>query len=88
MALSACAKEVKFVSMLLEEITKIHKPSVIYEDNQGAIFLAKKIQVGIRTKIINIHHIFLRYMVEDKDIDIQYIWSEDNLVDIMKNNTS
>ena len=27
-------------------------------------------------------------MLEDKDIDIQYIWSEDNPKDIMKKNTS
>ena len=38
MALSACAIEVKFVNMLLEEMTKIQNPSVTYEDKQGAIF--------------------------------------------------
>ena len=27
-------------------------------------------------------------MVEDKGIDIQYIWSEDNPAEIMTNNTS
>ena len=27
-------------------------------------------------------------MVEEKDIDIQYIWSEENPADIMPNNTS
>ena len=37
-ALSACAHEVKFVSMFLVEMTKVEKPYVIYEDNQGAIF--------------------------------------------------
>ena len=39
--LSACAQEVKFISMLLEEMTEMEKPSIIYEDNQGVIFLAK-----------------------------------------------
>ena len=86
-ALSACAKEVKYVSMLFEEMTKVHKPSVIYRDNQGENFLAKSRQVGIRTKKIDTRHHFLRDMVEYKDIAIQYIWSEDNPVDIMKNNT-
>ena len=56
----------------------MEKPSVIYEENQGAIFLAYNRQVVIRTKHIDICHHFLRDMVEEKDIDIQYIWSEDN----------
>ena len=40
------------------------KPSVIYEDDQGAIFLAKKRQVGIHTKHIDISHHFLQDIVE------------------------
>ena len=45
-------------------------------------------QVGMHTKHVDIGHTFLRDMVEDKDIDIQYIWIEDNLVEIMTENTS
>ena len=87
MTLSACAQEVKFVSMFLGEITKVQKPSIIYEDNQGATFLANNRQVGICTKYIDIRHHFRREMVKKKDIDIQYIWSEDNPADIMTKNT-
>ena len=29
----------------------------------------------------------MRYMVEDKDIDTRYIWSEDNPADITTKNT-
>ena len=88
MALSACAQEEKFVSMLLGEMTKVEKPSVIYEDNQGAIFLAKNRHVDIITKHTDICHHFLRDMVEEKDIDIQYIRSEEKPADIMTKNTS
>ena len=73
--------------MLLGEMTKVENPSVIYEYNQGVIFLAKNRQVGIHTKNIYIIYHFLRDMVEEKDIDIQYIRSEDNPVDIMTKNT-
>ena len=52
------------------EMSKVENPSVIYEDNQGAIFLAYNRQVVIRTKHIYICHRFLREMVEEKDIDI------------------
>ena len=86
--LSACAQALKFLSMLLVEMTEVKKPSVIYEDNQGAIFLAEIRQVGTCTKHIDVCHNFLRDMVKEKDIDIQYIWSEDNPADIMTKNTS
>ena len=86
-ALPAWAQEVKFVSMFLGEMTKVENISAIYEDNQGGIFLAKNRHVGIHTNHIDISHHFLREMVEEKDIDIQYIRSEENPYDIMNNNT-
>ena len=82
-ALSECAQEVNFLSMLLGETTEVQKPSVIYEDNQGKKILAKNRQVGIHTKHIDIRHRFLRDMVEEKDLDIQYIHSEENPAEIM-----
>ena len=78
MEMSACAQEVNIISMLLGNITEVEKPSVIYEENQSANFLAKNRQVGICTKHIDICHHFLQEMEEEKDIDIQYIWSEEN----------
>ena len=79
MELSACAQEVKFISLFLGEMDKVEKPSVIYEDNQGAIFLGKNRQVSSRRKHIDILHTFLWDMAEEKDIYIQYVRSEENL---------
>ena len=79
MALSEFSQEVKFVSMFLVEIST-------YKDNQGTIFLAKNMKVGICTKYIDICHHFLWDIVEDKDIDIKYIRSEDNPAYIRTNN--
>ena len=36
---SNCSKEMKFEQMLLEEVDKCEYPGVIYEDNEGCIFL-------------------------------------------------
>ena len=69
-ALSACAQEIKFVSILLGEMAKVENPYVIHENSRGNIFLAKNRQVGIHTKHIGISHHFLQKMVEEKDIDI------------------
>ena len=63
---------------------EVQEPSVIYEDNQGTNFLVNNRQVGSYTNHINIRHQFLRDMVEDKDVDIQNILSEDKPADIMK----
>ena len=76
----------KVLSMLLVENTEVGKPSVVFEYNQVAIFLEKNRQVGIFTKHLGIHHHFLRDMVEEKDIDIHYIRSEENPYDIITKN--
>ena len=88
MALSECIQEIKFVSMLLEEMTEVQKPSVIYKDNQGAILLINNRQIGKHTKHMDICHHFMRDMVKDKEIDIWYIQSEENLDDIITKNCS
>ena len=68
-------------------MTEVQNPSFIYEDNQGTMFLAKNRQLGISTIHMDICNHFLWDMVEDKDIDIQYIRSKYNPADIMKKNT-
>ena len=69
-------------------MTEGKNSSVIYEDDQGMIFIAKNRQVDIRKKHIDIRHHFLRDMVEEKDIYIQYIRSKYNPAEIMTKNTS
>ena len=71
--------------MLLEEMTEVQKPSVVYEENQGYILLAKNRQVGMHTKHIDIIHHFLIHMVEYKYLDVNYIKSEEKPADIMMN---
>ena len=88
MALSACAQELNFASMLLESITEVQNPLVMYEDNPGVVFLANNRQVGMHTKHIDIFYQFLRDMVEDTGNNINYIRSEENLAYIMIKNCS
>ena len=68
-------------------MNEVQKPSMIYEDNQSVIFLAKNRQVGICTKHIDIRHHFLRDMVEENGIGIHYMLSEYNPGYIMIKNT-
>jgi hypothetical protein len=55
-AMSECAQESMFTCSLLMELTKRTTIAIIYEDNLGAIFLAKNQQVSARTKHIDIRH--------------------------------
>ena len=73
--------------MLLLEMTELQEPSIIYEDTQGYIHLAKNRQVNICTNHIDIRHHFIQDMVEYKDNDIYYIQSENDPVDIITKNT-
>ena len=57
-ALLAYEQELKFMDMLLEEMSEVQKPKKFHRDNQGAIFIAKNNQVGMHTKHIDICHTF------------------------------
>ena len=67
-------------------MTEVQKTEVLYKDNQVSVLLANNMQVGIRTKHIDICHHFLKGMSENKYMDIKYIRSEENPAYIMKNN--
>ena len=86
-SLSDGAKETTFTAHLLNEITTtVELPSIISEDNTGAIFLSKNKQVGGRTKHIDVRHHFIREKVECGDIRVQYVNTEKNLSDLLSKN--
>jgi hypothetical protein len=86
-ALSTAATEVKFLRMLIQEITG-RKPltSLLREDNTGAIFLSKNPQIGPRTKHIDTRYRFVNDMVTERKLEVIHIRSEDNPSDIMTKN--
>ena len=65
--LAKCAKGVKFIQMLLEEMNLVDYPGAIGEDNQGAIFLAKNQQVSQRTKHIDLKFHFIREFINNRN---------------------
>ena len=65
-SLSESAKETTFMTMLLKELmNNVIMPSIIAEDNTGAIFLSKNKQVGARTKHIDTRYHFVRDKVKE-----------------------
>jgi len=86
-ALSDCTQEAMFTQNLIEELTGVKEPAIIYEDNLGAIFLCKNQQVSSRTKHIDVRHHYMRNLLEDKRLEIRFVRSEDNSSDICTKNT-
>ena len=61
-------------------------PGTIYEDNEGAIFLAKNQQVGMRTKHINIKYHFICELIGRNFLDTRYVRSKDKYADLTTKN--
>ena len=87
-ALSTVAQEVIFQSQILDELigNEHIKPSIIFEDNLGAIYLTRNSQISQRTKHKDVRHHFIRSMVENKIIEVKFVQSKNNTSDVMTKN--
>ena len=70
---------------LVNEIEKHSDPAIIYEDNEGAIVLAKNQQVSMRTKHIDVRAHFIRDCIKNW-IEIKKVMTNNNVSDIMTKN--
>ena len=87
--LSEGAKETAFMTMLLKELMdNVIMPSIIAEDNTGAIFLSKNKQVGTRTKHIDTRYHFVRDKVEEGSVLVQYVNTIKNPSDLLSKNVT
>jgi hypothetical protein len=75
-------QETKFQQMLLDEIATNVIPAVVFEDNQGCIYLVKDQQVGPRTKHIDVRMHFMRNDVNAGRVKVIFVPSEENESDI------
>ena len=87
-SLSDGAKETTFVANLLGEINTVILPSMISEDNTGAIFLSGNKQVGGRTKHIDTRYHFIREKVENGTIIVSYVNTVKNPSDLLSKNVT
>ena len=81
-ALSFAAQEAIWLRRLLADIGFGDlNPTVIYEDNNGAIDLSKNPKHHNRTKHIDIAYHFTRERVESKELSVQYCPTSDMVAD-------
>lgn len=73
-----------FLRSLCGELFSVERPVVIYCDNQGAIKISEKPDVyHKRTKHIEVGYHQVREFVEDGQIVLRYVKSEDMLADML-----
>lgn len=82
-ALSEAVSELKLVKELLEFFNvKLTKPNVVYEDNSGAIDIARNGNFTKNSKHIEVHYYYVHECVKEKFIEIVKIESDKNVADI------
>lgn len=84
-AMSEAVTEVLFIKNLLNEAFEmnINKPIKIYEDNSGAIAIAKFGNLTKNSKHIEVQYHYINENCQSKNIEIIKIKSEENLADIL-----
>ena len=83
-ALSFAAQEAIWLRRLLSDVGfGGDDPTVLYEDNNGAIDLSKNPKYHNRTKHIDIAYHFTRERVLSNELSVQYCPTNDMLADVL-----
>ena len=83
-ALSMASQEAIWIRNLLESMNfKQEDATILFEDNQGSIALAKNPKDHSRAKHIDIKYHFVRHAVEKKNIQLVYCPTENMMADIL-----
>ena len=84
MALASTAQEAVWMQRLQNELNEASvKPTLIYEDNQSTICMAKNPQYHGRAKNIDIKLHYIHEQVEKKAIQLEYCESKNMVADML-----
>ena len=61
---------------------KIKEPIVMFCDNTSAINISKNLVMHSKTKHISIKYHFVRELVQDKEIRLEYVHTKEQIADI------
>ena len=82
-ALATAAQEAVWLRIVMKGLNEEISPTVIHEDNQSAIAIAKNPQFHSRTKHVDIKYHFVRELVEDGIIRLSYCRSGNMMAHIL-----
>lgn len=83
--IAACegAKEIIWLTRMLNELSHLTEKPVLQIDNQSTLRLIGNPEFHNRTKHIKVRFYYVREKVEDGEMDINHVTSDDQLADIM-----
>lgn len=81
-AASGAVKELMWLKRMLSELTKTEMTVQFNMDNQSAIRLIKNPEFHKRTKHIDVRYHFIREKYEDKEFELHFVPSDEQLADI------
>jgi hypothetical protein len=85
-ALAYAAKEAVWIRRFLEQIgcqNYVAEPTIVNGDNDGAIALVKNPEFHARTKHIDVSTHYVRELVEDELVNVQYVPTSEMLGDCL-----
>ena len=83
-AAAHATKDVIWLRRLLTDLgLDLHSPTTLHVDNQSVIAIARNLEFHDRTKHIEIRHHFSRQKVEEEEILLAYILTEDQTADVL-----
>ncbi|KAK2577970.1 hypothetical protein KPH14_012744 [Odynerus spinipes] len=84
-ALSFSCQEAIWLRRLIYELENLReqRPVTIYCDNNGAICIAKNRIISPRTKHIDVRHHFIRENIENNEIVVNHIGTQDMIADLL-----
>ena len=82
-AATEAGKALEWLRGLCEELGMPQEATPVYEDNQGAISLAKDMTGHARTKHFRIRQHYLRQLTRDRVIDVRHVSSKRQLADVL-----
>ena len=88
-AIGEVCTEIVFIKNVIEFLgVTIELPIMVNCDNVGAIYMSYNAKTSPRTKHVSIKRLFVREFVQDGEIAIKFVRSEDNDSDVWSKNTS
>jgi len=86
MAISEAVREIIFIKRLLKFMlfsNYVKDPVTLHRDNQSAILMCKNPVFHGRSKHIDIRHHYVRELVEAREINVEYLKTEDMVADLL-----
>jgi hypothetical protein len=84
--MTEAATELVYIKQIFDFLEiQVKLPMILRCDNQGAIFLAKN-ETSSRTKHIDVRYHYIRELVENGVIAIEYVNTKENIADALTKN--